>query len=605
MSKAGAAVAAWEAAARGLTWDQPWDVAYEPDPDNGPGRWFVGGQLNAAVNCLDRHLPAHADRVAIHWEGEPGDRRTLTYGRLHREVVRTASALRDLGVRPGDRVALHLGWLPETVVAMLASARLGAVHVVLPAPLPPDALADRLAALRSKVLITQDGAWRHGVVLPLKARADEALAAGAGVEHTIVVRRTGVDVPWYEGDRWWHDVVAGRAQAKPAASLAADHPLFAAALATRRSHATTVIYGTGGLLTYAATMHGQGWGPEPNEVFWSASDISWPASQVHGVYGPLACAATTVMFEGMLDIPSRARAWEIIDRYQVRRLLTTPTVVRRLRTWAQESGRQPDSRLRAIITAGEPIEPALRSWLADIVGKTAVFDAWGQIELGGIVTFDPPPPTALPDPGLDIVQPDGSPTPDGNRGELVLRHPWAGTLVAFDGADEAERELRWGRYPGAYATRDWARRRPDGGLEIVGRMDEVVSVSGQLVSLRAVCEVLLDHPFVSSADVIERRDSVAGRVLTACVVPAAGQGASEKLARELRATVRDTLGGLAQPRIVAFVEAFPHDIAPDARREALRALCNVAPGEVLLITVQRLRSAADAHAGEAPRVLSP
>ncbi|HTC81001.1 MAG TPA: AMP-binding protein, partial [Acidimicrobiia bacterium] len=386
------AVAGWEAAAAELTWARPWEAVYRPDRPG--GSWFVGGTLNAAANCLDRHLPERAGQVAIHWEGETGERRTITYGALHAEVVTFADALRGLGVEPGDRVGLHLGWIPETVVAMLACARIGAVHGVLPASLPADALADRLADLGPKVLVTQDGAYRHGLIVPSKSRADEALAAAAGVEATVVVRRVGVDVAWYEGDRWYHDLVAAPrpgsrkaalgsaaagggtgtgAGARPGGgeptAVPADHPLLILPLAHRRGRPTWIVHRTGGYLVAAATVHSRALTTGPDDVFWCAAEIAWIGGQSHGVYGPLACGATTVMSEGTLDVPTRSRAWQIIERYGVNALVTTPSVVRNLRQWVDTPPAEADlSSLRLIVTLGERIDPDTRDWLDFEVG---------------------------------------------------------------------------------------------------------------------------------------------------------------------------------------------------------------------------------------------
>lgn len=604
-------LAAWAEAALGLAWDRPWTSVYAPDRPQ--GSWFVGGELNASVSCLDRHLPGAADRVAVYWEGEPGDRRTITYGALHAEVCAFAWALRGLGVATGDRVALHLGWIPETVVAMLACARLGAVHIVVPASLPPDALADRLADVEPRVIVTQDGAWRHGVILPLKSRADEALAALSCVDHTVVVRRVGIDVAWYEGDRWYHELIgaprprrsgggAGAVRTPPP-SVPADHPLLAIPLANRRGHPTSIVHRTGGFFAAAATIHRRGMTTGPDDVFWCAAEIGWVGGQAHGVYGPLACGATTVMFEGTLDTPTRARAWEIIDRYGVSVLLTTPSVVRNLRQWVDAPPAQADlDSLQLIVTAGEPIDPETRNWLSFEVGRghAVVADAWGQTELGGVVTVTPTPAgaEALPDPGLLVVGPDGRPVPDGEAGELVLSHPWPGTFLAIEGNPEAAGSY-WGPYPGVYATGDWGRRDPvpdvsGGRLVVLGRKDPVISISGQLVSLTEVKGILAEHPHVRDVDVVPRPDERRGQSIAACVVLDDKVEPTEDLARELCAYVHDTMGGLARPRAVAFVEAFPADLAPDVRRRALHLLCAANPAEVFTVTAAQLAAAAAA-----------
>jgi acetyl-CoA synthetase len=594
----------WAAVVRLLAWQTPPDTLYEPGPDG--GRWFPGAALNVAVNCVDRHLADRPDAPAVLWEGEPGEQRSLTYAELHAEVVALADALAGLDVGVGDRVALHLGWLPETVVAMLACARLGALHVVLPTPLPVDALAERLAQVAPRVLITQDGAWRHGTILPLKARADEAVAAATSVEQTIVVRRTGVDVAWYEGDRWYHELVAeprgGRDRSRAApATLAGDHPLLATHLPHRRGHGSLAVHGGASLLASAVAVHRGGLADPGGGTFWCAVDIAWLAGQVHGVYGPLGCGDTAVMFEGMLDAPTRRRTWEIVERYGVTSLTTTPSVLGNLRRWADSRPRPAQVvSLRRVVTAGEPLDPSVRAWVAETLPPDVeLADGWGQIELGGVVTVDPPAGEPVCDPVPDIVAPDGRPVASGVEGELVLRAPWAGTVVRVDGPGAEELVGRWRRYPGAYATGDRARRLPDGSLVVLGRIDEVVSISGQLVSLAEVRQVLLDHPFVEDAVVTERPDARTGRGLVAAVVLAPEPVADEAtLAAELARTVRESLGGLAQPRTIALVDAIGDELGEDERRAALGAL--LATGDDVVVHLQwaQFLTAAAANAGD-------
>lgn len=582
----------WEQAAEQLAWRRPWAAVHEPGERG--GRWFPGGTLNVAESCLDRHLPAHADRVAFYWEGEPGDRRTITYGELHREVTSFATGLRRLGVGRGDRVAIYTGFLPETVVAMLACGRLGATHALLASALPADALADRLVDLDPKVLVTQDGSWRHGVVLPLKARADEAVAAAAGVEHTIVVRRTGIDIGWYEGDLWFEDVRTEPDEGEPE-SFPADHPLLVAYIANRGGRPTGILHGSGGFLTCAAEVfRGALAGPDTG-VHWCAVEPAWVAGQTHGVYGPLACGATSVVYEGMLDTPSHDRTWAVIERYGVESLMTTPSVVRNLHRWT-DSPPSPDAvrSLRRIVTGGESLGSELREWLErEVAGPDAVVsDAWGQTELGGIVRLLDAG-DALPDPGLDVVDSSGASLPVGERGELVMRDPWPGTFLCVWNDDDGAASY-WNRFAGAYATGDWARREVDGSLTLLGRIDPVVSISAQLVSLTEVRDALLEHPFVAEAEIVERIDRQAGPSLAACVVLTDSLRGGDELARTLRGHVRERLGGLAQPRLIAFLDAFPDDVDGDGRRHALRVLCAAARGEAIHVTTDELRAAAGA-----------
>ncbi len=593
---------AWAKVADELVWDKPWHVLCEPD--GRLGRWFIGGRLNLSVNCIDRHLLERADQPVILWEGEPGDRRALTYAELHEEVCALAGALRGLGVGVGDRVALHLGWLPETVAVMLACARIGAVHTVLPTPLPPEALAERLDAFRPKVVFTQDGAWRHGTILPLKAHADEALAAVGGVECLVVVRRTGLDVAWYEGDRWLHELLASGRPGTPAPDTSpvpvdAEHHVLAVPLANRRGRPVSVLHGTANLLASAVAVHRYGLA-DPG-VFWCAAEISWIGAQVHGVYGPLACGDPAVMFEGMLDVPTRRRAWDIVERYRVRTLITTPTVLRRLRGW---SGRPPSpasvASLRRVVTMAESADEQLADWLTHEVGKgqITVADAWGQMELSGIASVDRPLDSdRLPDAGLAIVDEAMREVPDGERGELVVRQPWAGMLRDLEGPGSADTAQRRWRRPGVYSTGDMVRRRAAGRLEFLGRLDEVVSISGQLVSLNEVREVLTEHPFVEAAEVADRADPRLGQSLVAAVVLySSARGLDDTaLARELFETVREVLGGLARPRALLLADRFGDDLPTPALRRALVALAASASETPVRVTWSQIQAAAAAQ----------
>jgi acetyl-CoA synthetase len=486
---------------------------------------------------------------------------------------------------------------------MLACARIGAVHALMSSALPPDALADRLADLEPKVLVTQDGAWRHGVILPLKARADEAIPAAAGIEHTIVVRRTGIDIALYEGDRWYDELIAGPKPrpGTPGAtelpdSFPADHPLLVVYIADRRGRPTGVVHGTGGWLTYAGEIHSRGLTSSPDDVLWCAAEIAWVTTQSHGVYGALASGGTSVIYEGMLDTPTPGRTWEIVDRYRVTSFLTTPSVLRSLRRWAETAPHegQLDS-LRFVITGGEQTEPEQNDWVRrHIPAGGVVSDGWGQTELGGIVTLTDTPngPDALPPAGLDVVDADGHSIGTAVEGELVLRQPWPATFIGTQTDDPDATARYWERYEGAYATGDWAIREPDGSFAYLGRIDPVVTVSGQLVSLTEVREALLEHPFVRDAEIVYQATLEAGKTLAACVVLAESVSGSGALAHALRGHVRERLGGLAQPRTIAFVEAFPPEMPRDVLRAGLRLLCAGVPAGTASITADELQAAA-------------
>ncbi|MBK8869211.1 MAG: AMP-binding protein [Dermatophilaceae bacterium] len=609
---------AWGPVLDRMPWRETPAQWWEPGPRH--GTWFPGGRLNAATALVTVTAERTPDAVAIYWEGEPGDRRSLTYGQLEDDVVALSRGLRSLGVGVGDVVALHLGWLPETVVAMIACARVGAAYAVIPTPLPPEAMADRLVTLGPKVLFTQDGAWRHGTVLPLKARADEALSGVDGIEHTVVVRRTGIDIGWFEGDRWYHDLVAAarpgrdRSDVKNSArhsdlpaDVAAQHPLVLVSLAHRRGRPVTIALGGAAVVASALMVHRAGLAQ--GTVLWCAGDVSWLGTQVHGVYGPLAAGETAVIYEGTVTVPTPARAWQIMQRYAVTTLITTPSVLRTIRSLAVQLGEVPDvSELRRVVSFGEPMDPEVRRWAASGLRRDGVelADGWGQVELGGIVMIDAPVDgPAMPDLGAVVVDSAGQPVPQGDVGELVVTRPWAGAMVAARGPRAEGDATAWERVPGVYATDDLARVDAHGRVEFLGRTDEIVSVSGQLVSLMEIRAVLAEHPFVAAVDVIERRDHAGGRYLAAAVVltPEADGAAGAELtavARDLGQSVRETLGGLARPRLIMVVDRYGDELRGDERRRALAGIPVPDMHEPRRITWGQILAAAE-HTASPPR----
>jgi acetyl-CoA synthetase len=579
MSDPGRFLSRWSEAAGRLAWDRPWTTVFEPD---GPcGRWFVGGELNAAVNCVDRHAAAEHDAVAIHWEGEPGDRRTISYGELERDVRVFAAALSGLGVGRGDRVALYMGWIPEAVIAVLACARLGAVSTLVPLSLPAEALADRLVAFRARVLVTQDGAWRHGAAVPLKARADEALATltePGSLDATVVVRRTGTTVDWFEGDHWYDELVAGAApgpMGTGAASVPSDHPLLVQYLAGHRHQPLGVVHSTAGLLVCAAELHRRVFTTSADDVLWVAMELSFVNGIVQGIFGPLACGMPVVMFEGMLDTPTWARAWEIVERYGVNTLFTTPSVVHHLRQRNTGSPAHDLGTLRLVVTGGERADHGDAIWLEHLVEPEGpvVVNAWGQTETGGAVLFNPLPrgPGSIPDPGVEIVDGSGRAVPAGITGEMVLKNPWPGLFLDIEGhSDVHGRYRRYGPEASfCYATGDLAVQHPNGDLEIIRRLDSVVKVSGQLVSLADIAEALGEHPLVEQAVAVQTLDAEGSRFVLGCVVLIDEASPESKLADDLRRHVHECLGGLARPGSIAFVESFPGEATNVELRHAL------------------------------------
>jgi acetyl-CoA synthetase len=571
----------WSEAADRLAWDHAPTAVFEPD---GPsGRWFVGGELNAAVNCVDRHAAGRGGAVAIHWEGEPGDRRTIPYGELEGEVRAFAAALDRLGVGRGDRVALYMGWIPEAVVAVLACARLGAVSTLVPLSLPAEALADRLAAFRAKVLVTQDGAWRHGAAVALKARADEALAtltAPGSLDATVVVRRTGTAVDWFEGDHWYDELVAltGPVLAPMetgAVSVPSDHPLLVQYLAGHRHQPLGVVHSTAGLLVCAAELHRRVFTGSADDVLWVAMELSFVNGIVQGIFGPLACGMAVVMFEGTLDTPTWARAWEIVERYGVNTLFTTPSVVHHLRQGNEGRPAHDLGSLRLVVTGGERADESDAMWLENLVQPDGplVVNAWGQTETGGAVLFNPLPqgPGSIPDPGVAIVDGSGRAVPPGTIGEMVLRNPWPGLFLDIEGHSDIDGRYRryWRQASFCYATGDLALQHPDGDLEMIRRLDSVVKVSGQLVSLADIAEALGEHPLVEQAVAVQTLDAEGSRFVLGCVVLTDEASPEPKLADDLRRHVHECLGGLARPGSIAFVQSFPAEATGAELRHGL------------------------------------
>ena len=580
-----------------LEWSTPSREVWEPPTAPGTaGEWFPDGRIDVIWNLVHRHAAEHGDRVAVHWEGEPGDRRSLTYAQLSHQVEQAARALRELGVGPDDVVALHTGWLPETVVTMLACMGIGASWSMLPVSLPPEALGTRIDALAPRVLLTQDGAWRRGAVLPLKNRADEALASTAGVEATIVVRRTGMDVPWFHGDHWYSSLVddaggvfadtegppstRGDGSPSPASGRAPnarrvpdrsvgvrpDHVLCTRQQASGAPTTRLTQHSAAGILMTAAAFHAA---VRTGPVFWCAADVSWAVSTWHGFIGPLLFGDTIVVYEGTLDVPDQLRTLDVVERYGVSTLVSSPSVMRTLRSWnidAELSAR--GSTLRRLVTAGEPVEPGLRHWMEQTFAGTGceVSDGWGQVELNGIVHVNGPTPL-LDTAHVAALGEDGQTIHPGESGQLVLRLPTPGSLVLADALAEGwEHETA----DALGFTEDLVTASEDGSLHFRGRMDAVVSVSGQLISLEAVAQSLLEHPFVTAATALRAHRENSGSTIIACVVADGEPGPGT--ARELIATVNAELGGLARPRMIVFVDRMTGAIDRGALADALVAL---------------------------------
>jgi acetyl-CoA synthetase len=581
-------LAFWEQQARRLDWVKEWDQVL--DWSNPPfAKWFIGGQLNVSYNCLDRHVAAgRGDKVAIHWEGEPGDTRTVTYADLLHSVCQAANALTGLGVVAGDRVAIYLPMIPEAAVAMLACARIGATHSVVFGGFSADALSGRIQDADAKVVITADGGYRRGKPSALKPTVDEAVAKSPSIEHVLVVRRTGEDVAWSEGrDVWWHDVVETASAEHEAQPFDAEHPLFILYTSGTTARPKGILHTTGGYLTQVAYTHHAVFDLKPEtDVYWCTADIGWVTGHSYIVYGPLANGATQVMYEGTPDTPHRARFWELVEKYRVSILYTAPTAIRTFAKWGDDLPAQHDlSSLRLLGSVGEPINPEAWMWYREHIGgdRCPVVDTWWQTETGGImisplpgVTAAKPGSAMTPLPGIvaDVVDDAGASVPPGGGGYLVVREPWPAMLRTIWGDDERFIETYWSRFEGLYFAGDGAKRDTDGDLWLLGRVDDVMLVSGHNISTTEVESALVSHPSVAEAAVVGATDPTTGQAIVAFTIPRGHidvEGdAGEALITELRNHVSKTLGPIAKPRQIMLVPELPKTRSGKIMRRLLR-----------------------------------
>jgi acetyl-CoA synthetase len=581
-------IAFWERQARELvSWDTEWDQAL--DWSNAPfAKWFVGGKLNIAYNCVDRHVESgHGDQVAIHWEGEPGDARTLTYADLHREVCKAANALVALGVHKGDRVAIYMPMIPETAIAMLACARLGAPHSVVFGGFSADALKGRIQDADARVVVTADGGYRRGSASSLKPAVDTALEECPAVRHVLVVRRTGQDVDWTEGrDVWWHDVVESESADHTPEPHDAEHPLYILYTSGTTAKPKGILHTTGGYLTQVAYTHSNVFDLKPDsDVYWCAADIGWVTGHSYIVYGPLANRATSVMYEGTPDTPHKGRWWEIAAKYGVTVLYCAPTAIRTFMKWGDEFPGQHDlSSLRLLGTVGEPINPEAWVWYRRTIGgdRTPVVDTWWQTETGaimisplpGVTTAKPGSATkALPGIGADVVDDTGTPVPKGGGGYLVLTEPWPAMLRTIWGDDDRYRDTYWARFAdqGYYFAGDGAKKDEDGDLWLLGRVDDVMNISGHRISTTEVESALVSHPKVAEAAVVGATDPTTGQGIVAFVIlrAEAGDGGDGVIA-ELRNHVAREIGPIAKPRQIMVVPELPKTRSGKIMRRLLR-----------------------------------
>ncbi len=580
-------VAWWAEQARGLRWETPWEKDLEWDPPF--ARWFVGGRLNASVNCLDRHVEAGlGDRVAFHWVGEPEDDiRTITYAELHAMVCRAANALEEIGVRTGDRVAIYVPMVPEAAVAMLACARIGAPHSVVFGGFSAEALAGRILDLGARVVITADGGFRRGAASGLKANVDLALEQCPEVERVVVIRRTGQDVDWQEGrDLWWHDLVDRQSAHHVPEAFDAEHPLYVMYTSGTTAKPKGILHTTGGYLTHVAATHRLVFDVKPEtDVFWTAADIGWVTGHSYIVYGPLANGTTSIMYEGTPDAGGRDRWWRIVERYKVSILYTAPTTIRTLMKWGVEHPAAHDlSSLRVLGSVGEPINPEAWMWYRRHIGgdRCPIVDTWWQTETGGImitplpgVTAPKPGAAMTPFPGIgaDVVDNDGISVGKGQGGYLVLTEPWPGMLRGIWGDPERYRETYWSRFAGRYFAGDGAKRDDDGDLWLLGRIDDVMNVAGHRISTTEVEHALVGHPEVVEAAVVGASDPTTGQAVVAFVT-VGGEGvegdAGRQLVDDLRAHVATVIGPIAKPRQILLTPELPKTRSGKIMRRLLR-----------------------------------
>jgi len=573
----------WAREADHLDWHRDWDTILEWEPPY--AKWFVGGQLNVAHNCVDRHVEAgHGDQVAYHWEGEPGDTRTLTYADLQVEVSKAANALKALGVTAGDRVAVYLPMIPELPITMLACARIGAAHSVVFAGFSAQALRDRINDATCKVLVTADGSWRRGDVFPLKDNADAAIEGAPSVEHTLVVRRTGTEVAMTaDRDVWWHDIVDDASPDCPAEPMDSEQLLYVLYTSGTTGTPKGIMHTSGGYLTQVAFTHRYVFDLRPDtDVYWCAADIGWVTGHSYIVYGPLANRATSVLYEGTPNYPAEDRFWEIVARYGVTQLYTAPTAIRAFMKWGEQHPAKHDlSSLRVLGSVGEPINPEAWMWYHRVIGgeRCPVVDTWWQTETGAMMiaplpgaTTTKPGSATFPLPGISasIVDDTGAPVGIPGGGYLVLDQPWPAMLRGIWGNDKRYRDTYWSRFKGHYFAGDGAKRDEDGYYWLLGRVDDVMNVSGHRISTTEVESALVSHPSVAEAAVIGRHDEQTGPAIAAFVTPRGGIEGDAALATELRNHVATMISGIAKPASLLFTHDLPKTRSGKIMRRLLK-----------------------------------
>jgi acetyl-CoA synthetase len=573
----------WEEWARELEWFEPWERVLEWSPPR--AKWFEGGKLNVAHNCLDRHLTgARRNKAALVWEGEPGDSRTYTYWDLHREVSRCGNVLKDLGVRRGDRVAIYLPMIPEAAITMLACARIGAIHSVVFGGFSADSLRDRILDADAKVLITADGGYRRGSVVPLKDTADRALKETPGIEHVVVVRRRLIaqesQVHMKMGrDHWYHELMQEASAECPAEAMDAEDVLYILYTSGTTGKPKGVVHTTGGYLTHVYATTKAVFDLKEEDMYWCTADVGWVTGHSYIVYGPLANGATVFMYEGAPDWPDRGRFWKLVQKYGVTVFYTAPTAIRAFMRWGTEwPGRYDLSTLRLLGTVGEPINPEAWMWYQEHIGRgeCPIVDTWWQTETGGImitplpgITATKPGSATIPFPGIsaDLLNEEGHSVP---AGYLAITRPWPGMLRTIWGDDERYRQTYWSKWPEIYFPGDGAKRDDDGYYWILGRVDDVLNVAGHRIGTMEVESALVDHKSVAEAAVVGRADELKGQAIAAFVTLKDGINPTQVLKDELREHVADKIGPIARPDAIHFTAELPKTRSGKIMRRLLK-----------------------------------
>ena len=578
-------LAFWDEQANALTWNKKWDKTLVWESPY--AQWFVGGKLNATVSALDRHVAdGNGNRTAFHFEGEPGDTRTISYAQLLTDVSKAANALTSIGITSGDRVAIYMPLIPEAVVAMLACARIGAIHSVVFGGFSADALLSRIQDADAKLVITADGGFRKGAAFALKPAVDDALKGQTNVEHVLVVKRTGQETAWVEGrDLWWHDLVDPQASTHTPEFFDSEHPLFILYTSGTTAKPKGIFHTTAGYLTQAAYTHKVVFDIKPSsDVYWCTADVGWITGHSYMVYGPLINGATQVMYEGTPDTPHKGRMFEIIEKYGVTILYTAPTLIRTWMKWGDEFPNKCNlSSLRLLGSVGEPINPEAWMWYRNVIGgdRCPIVDTWWQTETGAIMISPLPGVTAtkpgsamkaIPGISAKVVDDKGVEVPNGHGGFLILDQPWPSMLRGVWGEDERYKETYWSRFPGIYFAGDGAKLDGDGAIWLMGRVDDVMNISGHRISTTEVESALVSHEAIAEAAVVGAADALTGQGIVAFVILRAGvaHADGDHLIKELRDHVAKEIGAIAKPRQIMVVNELPKTRSGKIMRRLLK-----------------------------------